>query len=183
MSLGFKKLPVAFRSPLNGTPQNIELPGGRWVMSLTLQPFSSLLAGDVEALLNYLAGGVNTVSCWHFSRPVPRGTIAGSPTVDGGITRGATTLPVATVAGYTVKAGDMLGSAGQLFMAQADATADGNGDLSVPLVNKARASIANATAIVWSRPKATFACFADINPVAHVAMLQEGAALELEEVW
>ena len=182
-SIGYKKLVPSFRSPLNGTPQSVELPGGRWVLSLTLVPVAMALAGEHESLLNYLAGGVNTVNCWHFARPRPRGTIAGSPTMYGGVTRGATSFTVATSIGYTVKQGDMLGAGSQLFQVAADATADGSGHLAVSLTNRVRATISTGSAVAWSQPKVSFACFADINPVAYSAMLQEGAALELEEVW
>lgn len=182
-SIGFKKLPIGFRSILNGTPQNIELPGGRWVLSLTLVPVSLNSAGEIESLLNYLAGGVNTVNCWHFARPRPRGTLAGSPVINGGVTRGATSVPITTQIGYTVKKGDMFGAAGQLFETFADTTADGSGHMTIPITNRVRATLANATPVTWDRPKAVFACMSDVNQTAYSAMLQEQAALELEEVW
>lgn len=182
-SIGFKKLSVGFRSMLNGTPQNVELPGGRWALSLTLVPVGINSAGEIESLLNYLAGGVNTVYCWHFARPVPRGTMRGSPTVNGGVTRGATSIAITTQAGYTLKKGDMFGAGSQLFETFADATADGNGAITVQITNRVRATISNGAAVTWDRPKAQFACMADTNPVAYSSMLQEAAALELEEVW
>jgi hypothetical protein len=55
--------------------------------------------------------------------------------------QGAATLQIATAAGATLLAGDMLGVDGLLLRCAADCTADSNGLLTVPLTNRLRRAV------------------------------------------
>ena len=182
-SVALKKISVQFRSPLNGTLQAVEIPGERWTMALQLPARKLSNSGEAEALLAYLAGGQNQINCWHFARPRPRGTITGSPTVNGGAARGDTSMVLTTVAGYTLLAGDLFKAGNQLFQSRSDATADGGGSMTVYLVNRVRAAIANGAGVTLEQPKIAFVCVSDANAVTYRPGVQESPAIDLEEVF
>lgn len=180
--LNLRKAGLQFRSPFNGTTQAVDFVAERWVMSLSASPRRYANSGEVEALLFNLLGGIERVRCWHFTRPAPTGTMRGTPTLSSGVTRGGTTLPIATTAGATLKAGDMLGCGSQLFMVKTDCTANGSGAITVPLINRVRAAIASGSAVTWDAPKAEFIVPAMQAGVTFRPALMEGAAFDLEEV-
>jgi hypothetical protein len=82
-----------------------------------------------------------------------------------------------------MKAGDMFGLGGQLFMVATDCVADGSGALSAPVVNRARVALTAGAAVTWNKPTATFAMTGSSGQVAHLPMLLDGAAFDLVEVW
>jgi hypothetical protein len=173
-----------FKSPYNGTLQVVDYVAERWVVSATLPPARRVNAGAVEAFAMILRGGVHRVRVWHFGRPVPIGTMRGSPTLSGAVSRGGTSLPITGgTASSTLKAGDMLGAGGQLFMVASDVTLNGSGAGSVPVVHRVRATIAGGSAVTWNRPTGDFIVPAWLASVVHGPGLIEGAALDLEEVW
>lgn len=87
----------------------------------------------------------------------------GTPTLSATAAQGAQSLSVTTsVAGVTVKAGDMLGVGTQLVMVGADATAAGTA-LTVPLASRLRASVASGSAVVWDKPRAKFRLSSDTS--------------------
>lgn len=182
-SASLRKAGLVFRSPFNGTAQAIDFIAERWVFSLVLPPRLLADAGAVEALAFGLAGGIERVRCWHFARPAPRGTMRGAPALSAAAARGNTTLAITTTANATLKAGDMIGAGGQLFMVAADATASGGGAITVPLVNRVRAAIAGAAPVTWDKPKSEFIASALVGSVAFRPRVLEGAAFDLEEVF
>jgi hypothetical protein len=143
-------------APGGGSEQAIDMLNDRWMCYLTLPVRRFSEAAAVEAFLASFRGQVNWVDLWHFARPTPQGSIAGSPTVSGAHAQGAALLAVQTTAGLTVKAGDMLGAEGLLLMAAADATADGAGVVSVPLVNRLRVGLSGGSAVTITQPMASF---------------------------
>lgn len=119
-SFGLQKAGMQFRSPFNGALQSIDLAAERWMCSITTPPKSHAAAGAAEAYLNLLAGGVNRVRIWHPARPVPAGTLRGSPTLASGASLGASTLSITgALAGVNL----LTGSSFEL-----DANANGYGD-------------------------------------------------------
>lgn len=182
-SPSLRKAGLQFRSPFNGTAQAIDFIAERWVFSLTLSGKRIPNAGQVEALMFSLAGGIERVRCWHFFRPQPLGTMRGAPVLASGASRGNTSLAITTTAAATLLAGDMIGAGGQLFMVGADCTANGAGAITVPVINRVRATIASAAAVTWDAPTADFIMPAMSPGVAFRPALLEGAAFDLEEVW
>lgn len=146
-------------SPGGGSEQAVDMLNDRWMAYITLPIEKFADAAKVEAFLASFRGQVNWVDLWHFARPTPQGTIAGAPTVSGAHAQGASSLIVQTVPavpGATVKSGDMLGAGGLLLMASADATANGSGVITVPLVNRLRTALSAGAAITITQPKAPF---------------------------
>lgn len=182
-SIGLRKAGLQFASPFNGSRQAIDFIAERWVLSITLPPKRRRDAapGVIESLLFRLAGGLNQARCWHFARPVPLGTMRGTPTLSATVNRGATSLAITTTAGATLKAGDMIGAGGQLFQVADDCTANGSGAISVPLVNRVRATIASGTSVVWDKPTSLFVSPSMLNSVAYRPAVLDGAAIDLEE--
>jgi hypothetical protein len=183
-AIGLQKAGHIWRGPFNGTAQVVDFVAERWMLSLTLPPTTRANAGSIEALLFRLTQGLDWVQCHHFARPVPRGTMRGSPTLSAQVTRGGTSLPITGgTASGTLKAGDMLGCGGQLFMVRDDITLNGSGAGTVNVVNRVRATIASSTAVSWDKPTATFIVPSLFGTVAFRPRVQETVAMDLEEVW
>lgn len=150
------KAGTQFRSPFTGSLQSVDFVGEYWSVRMQLKgegwrrQFSPLL----EATLGYLAGGVNQVDVFHWVRPVPRGTLSGSPTVQTTTARGQTQLLVTTTTGFTLLTGDLIKAGTQVFMVRADCTAAAS-LLTVPLVNRIRGVINSGSAVTWNRPLLT----------------------------
>jgi hypothetical protein len=174
---------LQFRSPFNGTAQAVDFVAERWVFSLLLTPRHYAEAGQVEALLFGLMGGVERVRLWHFTRPIPKGTMRGTPVLASGVSRGGTSLPLTTTTGATLKAGDMIGAGSQLFMVGADCTANGSGAITVPVVNRVRATIAGGAAVTWDAPKAEFIVPTMQAGVNFQPAFLLGVPFDAEEVW
>ena len=122
-----------------------------WVVNMTIDDQFGSSAAELEALLAKMSNQ-NPVVLPHFVNPVPRGTMAGSPTVTGSVLKYATAFDIQTTAGATLKAGDYFTVNGQLLQVLYDSTANGAGVLSVQTVNYVRAAITSGTAVVWNTP-------------------------------
>jgi hypothetical protein len=168
-------------SPFTGSEQVIDLLNDRWIATLELPANVQGSGGAVEGFIHSLRNMTNTVNLWHMARPVPLGTIAGAPTVNGAHAIGSATLAVTTTAGATVKQGDMLGANGLLLMAAADATADGSGHVSVTLVNRLRVAMAGGEAVTWNKPVAPFRCITAKAGVAYVPGTANAVSLDFVE--
>lgn len=183
-SIGSAAAVEQFKSPHNGTLQAADYVAERWVLSVTLPQARRVNAGAVEAFFFPLRGGVHRVNAWHFSRPVPVGTMRGSPTLSATVTRGAETLVIANGgANATLRAGDLFSIGGQLFMARTDVQFNGSGVGTVPLVHRVRATISSGTAVLWNRPTAQFVMPNATALVSHFPGGIEGAAFDFEEAW
>ena len=189
LEFGAQKSGVQFSGPFNGTRQAAEFVADRWVASVSLPGRKRVNAGAVEAFFNLMAGGVHRVRLPHLGSGTvrepyaPRGTLRGAPTLRVATARGNTTLELTNCAvGATVLAGDMLGC-NQLFMAAADAVANGVGQMSVPLVLRVRAATAIGTAVVWQRPTADFIIPSLSARHVYVPAFLASGQFDLEEVW
>lgn len=185
-SFGLRKSGVQFRGPFNGTLQAVGFVSERWVFSATTTPKSLKDAGAVEAFLNVMAGGVNTVRAGHPARPVPIGTLRGSPVLQLDANRGDSTIHLGGCAtGETLEPGDMFGLAAgsQLFQVASACEVDSFGIVSVPVVNRVRAFCAAGSAVVWDHPKALFNCAAMMNSVSFAAHAMQGAPVDFVEAW
>lgn len=134
---------------MDGTVQRFELPGARWVMTLNFNNQTWDDRAKLEALFASMRGQINPMSMGHPMRRIPRGTMRGSPTLNGSHAQFATTLNITGTG--TLLAGDMLGVNGQLVMVTA------NTDISaavVPITPYLRAAQTNGTAITWDWPRA-----------------------------
>ena len=150
------KAGTQFRSPFTGSLQAIDFVGEYWSVRMQFKgegarrPFSPLL----DSWLGYLAGGVNQTDVYHWARPIPIGTMRGSPTVQTTTARGQSQLLITTTTGWTLLAGDLIKAGTQVFMVRQDCTASAS-LLTVPLVNRIRGVINSGSAVTWDRPKLT----------------------------
>jgi hypothetical protein len=160
-------------SPYGASEQVVDLLNDRWLLYLTLPVQSFAKAAAVEAFLASFRGMANTANIWHFARVAPSGTLRGSLLTSGTQAQGAAQLVLAGgTAGGTVFAGDMFGAGGQLLMASANATADGSGNVTIPLVNRLRAAIATGQSVGWDKPMAPF------RLLTHTGVMYEAGVTE-----
>ncbi len=149
-------------SPLSGAVQTISLPGMRWGLTLEWPQQSYADRAIVEGLLTLLSGQEHRLSVGDLARPVPAGTINLS-----GVTMSAAAQfdDVVTLNGCgngtTILRGDWLGvvtSAGaQMLQVATGGTANSSGVISNLMVrSRLRGSVAAATAVVLTNPKALF---------------------------
>jgi hypothetical protein len=163
---GQRRYDLQFSDDSVGEQQTRLLGPPRWQLSI-LQPdlLTPLQAGHWQALVLQLRGRVNHLACWNFGRPVPMGTLRGTPTLSASAAAGATSVAIAGGggnAGATLLRGDMLQigtglGTSQLVMVTEDETADGSGAMaSVAFEPPLRTAFASATAVAWERPLAYF---------------------------
>lgn len=85
--------------------------------------------------------------------------------------------------GTTLKVGDLIGAGSQLFMVASDVNDAGTGAMTVPIVNRVRATIASASSVTWDAPTIDMIMPAMQPAVAYRPAILEGVAFELEEIW
>jgi len=172
-----------FINPWTGAYDVVDLMGERWHMTVTLPVRRRSQAGAIEAYFNRLRG-VHTATAWYFSRPAPIGTMRGTPILSAQAAQGVQSLSVSGAGAYgTVKAGDMLGLAGQWLQVAADATASAGGAITILTANRVRATVSSSTAVVWDKPTATFRLASPRVPVAHLPGYSDSLDVELIETW
>ena len=166
-----------------------------------------------EAFFDRLKGMAHQIAVWHLKLPAPQGTlrsdtaavavvnassaavtvvnasaatvsilIGGAPTV-GAVSQLANNALINTLAGRTVRAGDMLGIAGQLVRVMADSAANSAGQLLIEFQPRARTAWPIYSAVVWDKPTANFMLkAADGVSTAWVPGRADGCSFELIEV-
>ncbi len=130
----------------------------RMTASLALPPCMPAEAGEREAWMAYLAAASPWVRLQHFARPVPAGTMRGTPQIGANVVAGSMSVQLSSVTpGATLRGGDMLGVGGRLLMVGlAGAVAAGDGTMTVPLALPVRAAMTAGAAVTWDRPTGTF---------------------------
>lgn len=118
---GLARSGTQFRSPYSGTLQAVDFIADRWQVGMMLPPRLFAQAGQCEAFFNRLVGGVNRVRLWHQARPVPRGTLRGSPTLSGAAARGNASIAITGAVAYP----NLLRYSGFELDGNADGVADG----------------------------------------------------------
>lgn len=165
---------VANASPFGGSEQVLDRLNDRWMVYLTLPVELYADAAAVEAFLASFRGMVNTINFWHFARPQPRGTLRGTLVTSGVQAQGASQIVLSGgTAGGTLLAGDMLGPPGQLVQVASPCTADGSGNITVPIVNRLRASIASGQSVAWDKPTVPFRKLSDTGVTYEAGITEE----------
>lgn len=135
----------------NGVVQTFGLPGARWVCSIRFEnDLEQLMRPRVESLLLKLKGGANRLSMPHWGRPIPNGTLRGTPTLGAAVAAGAEQLTIVNANG-NLKEGDIIGLPGQFVMVTADATPVVT-NLTVNVTPPIRSAHNSGTAVTWNRP-------------------------------
>lgn len=147
-----------FRSPLTGAEQVLELPGARWVVSLSFERDNPDVLAPLQALLVRLRGQAHTFSLHNHERPTPRGIATGTPLVNGASQTGSTLNTDGWTPSTTgiLLAGDYIGIGSELKMIVADVDANGSGEAALSIEPPLRASPSDNDPIVVTRPTAIF---------------------------
>lgn len=185
MTFGASTPKAAWSAPFTGQTQSISHLADRLMCKVLLPPCNATNAGRREAFLMGLASTGDWVRMGHRQRPVPLGTLRGSPTAQASASAGARTLSVQTSAGATMLAGDIVGVNGQLLItAYAGATANGSGVMLLPLVLPLRAAVSSSAPLTWSSPNATWQLATDAVELEYMApRLQDSVEIVLREVY
>jgi hypothetical protein len=175
---------AAWSAAYTGQAQRISHLADRIRVSMTMPVARDEAAAQREAFLLRLNRSGDWVRLWHFARPIPLGTLRGSPTASAA-TRGATSLTLQTTAGATLVGGDLLGVAGQIIqVAYPGATANGSGAIVVPLVSPLRVAVSNAAAVTWDKPTGTFQLLGADTGLDYIAPRRQlGLELQFLEVF
>lgn len=109
----------------------------------------------------------------------------GAPYTAAAIAQLANTGTLQTLAGNTLRAGDMLGLGGQLVRIMADTVADAGGLMPIEFQPRARAAIAAGVVVIWSQPTANFILKPGTPnvPTSWTPGVISGASLELIEIY
>lgn len=185
MKFGAMTPKSAWSAMYTGQTQSISHLADRLMCTVTLPPCGRSEAGQRLAFFMSLSSKGDWVRLGMRNRPVPQGTLRGTPTAQASASAGAYTLSVQTTAGATMIGGDALGINGQLLLtAYAGATANGSGVMSLPLVLPIRAAISSAAALTWSSPTATWQLASDMIDFDYPSYsLQSGLQIMLREVY
>ena len=148
-------------SDLSGYVQTVELPGARWVMTVTMPTLERANSQKFEAFIAKLRGGAVRASLPVFRRSAPLGSWAGAPAVENEIgspslVQNGNTLEVKNATAYaTFNAGDYfnLGAGGQLLMVTEDAVADSGGRVQLAVAPSIRSAPATGVLLVSANPK------------------------------
>lgn len=162
------RLPVSFQltlstsqrvsaSPFGGSEQAVDLLNDRWMASMDFDQQDYATAATIEAFINAMRGQTNTVALYHFARPVPRGTLRGSLTLNAAAAQGASSIVITGGAPSTgtLLQGDMLGVGGLLLQVQNDCVAVA-GVITVPIINRLRTALSSGAVVTWNMPTANF---------------------------
>lgn len=154
---GLTRQVVAHRSDLNGMTQSADMLSQFWTATMTFAPRARVDGGALEAIMNQLMGGAQKVYLWHFARPVPIGTMRGSPTLSASAAQFANTFSLTGCgANTTLVAGDLIGINGQIMQVAADAVASSGGAMSITTTTRLRSSLASGASVTWNMPTARF---------------------------
>lgn len=142
---------VQITTSRNGKVFSYGLPGHRWLATINFEAeLERAQRPQIEALIMSLQGGINRLQMHHFGRPIPNGTLRGTPTLAGALAVGAQSMTIANANG-TVKRGDILGLPGQLMMVLADATPVAS-NMTVAFAPALRTAYNSGTAVAWNKP-------------------------------
>ena len=136
IEIGFNTIVGVSRSPYTGSRQTFRYPAGEWLTAtIDLPPMKECLARTWCAWLALLRGQDGTFLAGDTSLPWPRGSINGTPVVDGAVVAMALTLPTrgwARNASLVLRSGDWVqlgsGLTQRLYMNLLDVNSDDSGN-------------------------------------------------------
>ena len=178
---------VEFRSGFGS--QAVELSGPLWTVTLEATPGREADSGGWQALGLRLRGKTNQLAVWNHARPVPRGTMRGTMTLNSSASQGATTLSIVASgqASKTLLKGDMLGIGinltQQVVMIMEDATSNGSGVISVIVEPGLRNAFSAGESVTWNRPRALFRRANSRYAWESYGSVTEGFTLDMIEDW
>lgn len=158
----------------------------RMTCIVTLPPCTRDQAGEREGYIFHLRSQRLWMRFGMPQRPVPLGTLRGTPTVTSSVLAGATSLAITTTANVTLRPGDFLGVGTNtlLMIGIPGATANGSGAMaSVPLALPCPVAITGGASLTWDRPLGQWEWDGDALQIDYTApVLQQGVALQFRQV-
>lgn len=157
----------------------------RMTCTVTLPPCTRDQAGEREGYILHLRSQRLWMRFGMLQRPIPLGTLRGTPTVTSAAVAGATSIAITTTAGATMRPGDFLsvGTNTLLMAGIPGATANGGGAMTLPLAMPCPVAITSGASLTWDRPKGLWEWDGDTVQIDYVApVLQQGVALQFRQV-
>lgn len=146
-----------FAGYYSGQTQAVDLLGERWECQLDLPARRGRRLGAQREVFLEKLRMANTLLLWNLKRPVPEGTMRGSPTLRTSAAQLASTINIQTTAGATLLEGDLIGYGGQVSRVMANATANGSGQMDgVQVWPRVRTALSGGIAVTWDRPTIEF---------------------------
>jgi len=194
MNWGAESRTISTESVLSGAIQTSGVPGKRWKVGMNI-PASAYqdraVRMELEGFLDRLGGKEHRVTLWHMGRKgiggygYPKGTINQT-----GVTVSTTANQFATSivltgcgANTTLKAGDFFSVNGQLIMNPSDATADGSGVMTLPMITRLRMTAAATATVTLQRPTATFVLDSNTWTSGYGLGANQGLGVDFTEVF
>lgn len=168
----------------SGSISTYSLPGARWMATISFPiDQESGKRPRIEALLASLRGGANRLSAPHFGRPIPNGSLRGTPSLAVQVLANQSTLSLKNCNG-DLKAGDLIGLPGQVVMIESPAVPV-SGAMTVQINPPTRAQHAVNTPIAWSRPPILWVPkdSSEIKTPYRAHLFRPGFSIELVEAY
>lgn len=150
-----------FSSPLTRVQQVLSRPGQVWQADCSLPMMLEATAAPWRAALTSLRGRQGTFTLGDPAYTGARGTVAGTPLVNGASQTGNNLITDGWGASATILKGDYFALGNYLYIMTIDVTATGGGAATLTFEPTLRASPANNAAVTVSSPKALMRLTAD----------------------
>lgn len=177
----------AMTSPLTKSVQTVELPGARWIASITWTDLTGEERRTIKAWLARLRGQAGRFRIHDMSHPAPAGSGAvGAVTVSGagqtGVSLVTTGWP-ASASGLLLL-GDYIGVNGELKLITAATSSNGSGVATLTFEPPLRASPPDGSVITLDKPSAVFKLANDEQDNMPIrAPYYSDLTIECEEAW
>lgn len=166
------------RSQVSGLLQVRPTLGWHWRGSMTFPPARPDRMAALEGAMHAWGLG-DSMEFGHPLRPIPRGTLRGSPLVSTTHAAGSRTLRInSPINGRTLLAGDLIKVVGCLYMVAQDVTLIGPTD--VALSGSLLTPVANNTSVIWDHPTLDWVRAAPIR-ITYVPGIGEAIEVDFEE--
>jgi len=173
----------SFNSTLSGSKQFKELPGSRWVGSIT---WSQRQGIDAKTLVGQLSSLRGMIDEFRILPPDHEGlgTALGSGVVNGADQTGSSLITSGWAANQSIllEIGDYIEINGELKRVTLRAASDGSGNSTIQFQPPIRKSPANGSAVITTEPRMTMRLTSPINTASFSAPLVYAISIEAEEV-
>jgi hypothetical protein len=182
-TFGLRSKTETLKSPLNKTVQTIELPGPRWSFNFSYQGLPEADSALLQSFIARMRGRTNRLMLHNIARPIPLGTMRGSPLVNGAHLGGVDVVNVKNLSvGETLLAGDFISINGELKMVMEDVTFVAT-TASVKIEPPMRRPCTDSAVILWDKPQARFVQTEDKGSWTTSGFLQSDFTISAVEVF
>lgn len=169
-----------FASPLSGSVQTASRSGSRWKITLN---FINLTAANRHTMRGFLASlnGKTHRFTVHDHSIALRGTVAGTPLVNGASQTGNTIITDGWTSGDNLTNGDMIGLDGELKIVTADIS-ETAGAMTISFQPEIHTSPANNSSVVTTNPTGIFMLLPDAVSWSNVPGQDNFSSLSIEAI-